>query len=51
MKGMVREATRVVESAITARLTKGSSGDGWDRRTWEPGAGGWRPGGSDSTWM
>jgi len=28
-----------------------SPGDGVDRRTWEPGAGGWRPGGSASAWM
>jgi len=33
MKGMVRETTRVAESATPARLTKGSSGDGWRRRT------------------
>jgi len=44
---MARESARAEETATSPWLTKGPSGDGDDRRMWEPGAGGRRPGGSD----
>jgi len=45
---MTRETARAVESATSPGPTKGPSVTKCVRRVWEPGAGGWRPGGSDS---
>jgi len=45
---MTREPTQVDERATSPELPKDPSGDGEGQRMWEPGAGGWRPGGSDS---
>jgi len=46
---MARESARAEETVTSPKLMKGLSGDGAGRRMWEPGAGGWRPGGSDPT--
>jgi len=46
---MLRETAQAVESDTEPKLTKVLRGDETGRRKWEPGAGGWRPGGSEST--
>jgi len=48
---MVRDSAQAVERSTAPELTKVAPGDGELRRRWEPGAGGRRPGGSDSAWM
>jgi len=48
---MARESVKAEETATSPELPKDPSGDGDGRRTWEPGAGGWRPGGSGPAWM
>jgi len=48
---MARESARADEIATPPEFTKGPSVTKYVRRMWEPGAGGWRPGGSDSAWM
>jgi len=48
---MARKSATAEETATSPELSKGIFGDEEFRRMWEPGAGGWRPGGSDSAWM
>jgi len=48
---MRRESTKVEESSTSPKLTKGPPVRVVVRRMWEPGAGGRRPGGSESAWM
>jgi len=47
-KAMRRESARVEETLTTPELAKDFPGNRVSRRMWEPGAGGWRPGGSVS---
>jgi len=46
--GIVRESAKAEESATPPKASKGPSVTKCVRRMWEPGAGGWRPGGSGS---
>jgi len=48
---MGRESARAEETPTTPELAKVPPGDGKARRMWEPGAGGRRPGGSESARM